>query len=253
MNPAIGGLVVALALLTLAWIGSAARRDASLVDRFWGFGFVVLAVYYWMTAEAAPAPSGTVRALLVGLVAVWGVRLSGYLTWRNWGHGEDYRYRAMRQAAGPRFWWTNLVTVHFLQAAIMWFVSLPLLAAFRGQASLGHPLVWFGLVLFVVGFYFEAAGDWQLTRFRADPANRGRVLDLGVWRYTRHPNYFGDACVWWGFYLIAVASGGAEEAGVSASRRCRQRACPAKRSAKYVLLVILLVSLITFCLGRSPL
>ena len=208
MNPAVGGLVVALGLLTLVWVGSVVRRDASLVDRFWGAGFVVLAVYYWTTAEAASVQSGTASAVVLGLVALWGVRLSGYLTWRNWGHGEDYRYQAMRQKTGPKFWWTNLLTVHYLQAVIMWFVSLPLLAGLQGQASIRHPLVWLGFVLFAVGFYFEAAGDWQLTRFRANEANRGRVLDSGVWRYTRHPNYFGDACLWWGFYGIAVAADG---------------------------------------------
>ena len=209
MSPILGGLVVALALLTLVWIGSVVHQDASLVDRFWGLGFVGLALYYWRTAEAVSGDSGSVRALLLGLVTLWGVRLSGYLTWRNWGHGEDYRYQAMRQAAGPTFWWTNLFRVHYLQAGVMWFVSLPLLAGFQGRASLGNPLVWFGLSLFAVGFFFEAAGDWQLTRFRANPANQGRVLDSGVWRYTRHPNYFGDACLWWGFYCIAVAAGGA--------------------------------------------
>ena len=117
-------------------------------------------------------------------------------------------YQAMRQKTGPKFWWTNLLTVHYLQAVIMWLVSLPLLAGLQGQASIRHPLVWLGFVLFAVGFYFEAAGDWQLTRFRANEANRGRVLDSGVWRYTRHPNYFGDACLWWGFYCIAAAAGG---------------------------------------------
>lgn len=205
MIAALGGLGVALGLLTIVWLASVVRRDASLVDRVWGVGFVALAAYYWWTA--APG-SGVVRVLLFGLVALWGVRLSSYLTWRNWGHGEDYRYQSMRRATGPRFWWTNLITVHYLQAVIMWWVSLPLFAGLHGQVSAGHPLIWFGLVLFGVGFYFEAAGDWQLARFRANPANRGRVLDSGVWRYTRHPNYFGDACLWWGFYCFAATAGG---------------------------------------------
>ena len=90
----------------------------------------------------------------------------------------------------------------------MWFVSLPLFAGLHGQVSAGHPLIWFGVALFGVGFYFEAVGDWQLARFRANPANRGLVLGSGVWRYTRHPNYFGDACLWWGFYCFAAAAGG---------------------------------------------
>ncbi len=209
MNPIVGGLAAALGLLTLVWIGSVIRKDASLVDRVWGLGFVMLAVYYWKTAPEPPAGAAVVRNLTRGLVSLWGLRLSGYLTWRNWGHGEDYRYQSMRRAGGPRFWWVNLFTVHYLQAVIMWFVSLPLFAVFQGQASPGHPAVWLGLGLFAIGFFFEAAGDWQLAAFRANPRNRGLVLDTGVWRYTRHPNYFGDACLWWGFYCLAIASGGA--------------------------------------------
>ena len=208
MNPILSGLSLALVFLTLVWIGSVARWDASLVDRFWGLGFVILAWYYWWAFKPGPA-AGAARNLLLALVTLWGLRLSGYLTWRNWGHGEDYRYRAMREKTGSRFWWTNLFTVHFLQAGLMWFVSLPLLAAMGGDATLRHPLVWVGVGLFAVGFGFEAAGDWQLARFRANPANRGSVLDSGVWRYTRHPNYFGDACLWWGFYCFAAASQGA--------------------------------------------
>ncbi len=204
------GLAVAGALVTLVWLGSLVRRDASLVDRFWGAGFVVLAGWYWWSAPV-PADPGVARyrALLLILVAIWGLRLSAYLSWRNWGHGEDYRYQAMRARGGPAFPWVNLVTIHWLQGAIMWVVALPLLLAFRGNGSLAAPVVWLGGAIWALGFYFEARGDWELARFRADPANAGRVLDTGVWRYTRHPNYFGDAAVWWGIYLVAVGGGAA--------------------------------------------
>ncbi|MGE0443253.1 MAG: DUF1295 domain-containing protein [Gemmatimonadales bacterium] len=202
------GLGLAAGLFTLIWLASLVRTDASLVDRFWGAGFVVLAVGYRLSAPPAPDRAAEVaRLVLLVLVAVWGLRLSGYLTWRNWGHGEDYRYRDMRQRGGRAFAWLSLVTIHWLQAAILWFVSLPLLVGLRGDRPLG-PLSWVGIAFWVVGFGFEAAGDWQLARFKADPANRGRVLSTGVWRYTRHPNYFGDACVWWAFFLFAAAQGG---------------------------------------------
>lgn len=200
------GLAVAFGLLALVWIGSLVRRDASLVDRVWGAGFVVLAwVYRGVTGPAGTEPVPTLTALMV---TVWGLRLSVYLTWRNWGHGEDYRYQAMRARGGPGWPFRNLFTVHWLQGLIMWVVSFPVLAVMRSGASLDHPLVWLGVGLWVTGLCFETIGDWQLARFKANPANRGRVLDHGLWRYTRHPNYFGDACVWWGLYAVAVAGGG---------------------------------------------
>lgn len=200
---ALWGLAGAAGLLTLVWVASLVQRDASLVDRVWGLGFVVVAGFYWWSAGR---PGGA-ATLLFGLVAVWGVRLSAYLTWRNWGHGEDYRYQAMRTRSPNTFALRSFVTVFLLQAVILWVVSAPLLVALRRAQPIGHWLVLVGLALFAVGFYFEAVGDFQLTRFRADPANRGKVLDTGVWRYTRHPNYFGDACVWWGFYCFAAALG----------------------------------------------
>lgn len=199
------GLAVAIGLLTLVWVGSLLRRDASLVDRFWGFGFALLAFFYAQTAPAA-SPQGS-RWLVVGLATVWGLRLSAYLSWRNWGHGEDYRYQEMRARGGARFPVINLVTIHWLQGLIMWVVSLILLVATRHPVPAGF-LAGLGLLLFGIGFGFEALGDGQLARFKANPANRGKVLDTGVWRYTRHPNYFGDACLWWGLFCFAAAAGG---------------------------------------------
>jgi steroid 5-alpha reductase family enzyme len=151
----------------------------------------------------------TGRTLLLGVLAAsWGLRLSVYLLWRNWGHGEDRRYQAMRLRHGECFWWQSLFIVFWLQAAILWFISLPV----QVTAAAGN-LVPLGLIdamgagVFTFGFVFEVAGDWQLARFKSNPANRGRVMDQGLWRYTRHPNYFGDACVWWGIYIIALAGG----------------------------------------------
>lgn len=198
-------LWIALGLFTVIWMVSVIRRDASIVDMFWGPGFMVVAVVYAVLGHAH-----TPRAMLtLVLVAVWGLRLAVYIGWRGRGRGEDYRYREMREKAGKLFPWLSLVSVFWLQAAILWVVSWPLAAATRGEIPSG--LTWLdglGTLLWVVGFIFEAGGDLQLARFKADPANRGRVLDAGFWRYTRHPNYFGDACVWWGLTLIALAAGG---------------------------------------------
>jgi steroid 5-alpha reductase family enzyme len=145
--------------------------------------------------------------LVLVLVAVWAVRLSVYLTWRNWGEPEDRRYRRIRRHYEPGFTLASLYVIFGLQGLLAWIVSLPLLAAIAAPRSLG-ALDYAGVALWAVGIVFETVGDWQLARFKSDAANRGRVMDRGLWRYTRHPNYFGDTCVWWGFYLIALAGGG---------------------------------------------
>jgi len=143
------------------------------------------------------------------LTGIWGLRLGAYLLWRNWGRPEDFRYAAMRRSWGDHFPLASLATVFGLQAVLMWVVSLPVqvAAASALPAHLG-ALDAFGVMVWATGLGFEAIGDWQLARFKADPANAGRVLDRGLWRYTRHPNYFGDACVWWGLFLIACATPG---------------------------------------------
>jgi steroid 5-alpha reductase family enzyme len=194
-----------IAVMIMLWLGAALRRDASIIDPFWGMGFVVIAgLSCWLNAPIVPR-----GWLLTGLTTVWGVRLSLYLLWRNWGHGEDRRYAAMRNRHGAAFSWVSLVTVFLLQGAILWFVSLPLQAILaQAEASPLGVLDAAGVGLWAVGMFFETVGDWQLARFRAEPSNDGRVMDRGLWRYTRHPNYFGDFCVWWGLYLIA-GSGGA--------------------------------------------
>jgi steroid 5-alpha reductase family enzyme len=199
------GLAVALLLMALVWVGSLATDDASLVDRFWGMSFVVLA---WFYAAMASGGAGWFRALAVGLVSVWGVRLSLHITWRNWGHGEDPRYAAMREGGGPGWRWRSLATVFGFQALLAWVIAMPLLVAFSADGPPVLLLVVLGVTCWLVGFVFEAGGDWQLARFKADPANRGAVLDSGLWRYTRHPNYFCDAMCWWGFWLLGTSAGG---------------------------------------------
>lgn len=197
-------LAVLAATMPCLWLISRRRRDVSLVDVFWGVGFIMTAWIAWRLN--APADART--RLLVGLTTVWGLRLSLYLLWRNWGRGEDRRYAAMRERQGDRFARASLFTVFYLQGAILWFISLPIQVAAAGhrQTSLGWIDV-LGLALFVLGFVFESVGDWQLARFQSNRWSMGRVMDRGLWRFTRHPNYFGDFCVWWGLYLISAAGG----------------------------------------------
>lgn len=199
----IAGLLAALGLAFSVWLLSLARRDASIADIFWGAGFVALG---WLYAELGEAESA--RALVVpGLVTIWGGRLAIHLWRRNRGRGEDPRYRAMRRRWGGRFGWVSLFTVFWFQALVLWIVALPLWQVQRAAAAWSW-LDSLGTALFALGFLFEAVGDGQLARFRADPANAGRVLDRGLWRFTRHPNYFGDAAVWWGLGLLALATPG---------------------------------------------
>ena len=194
---------VILALMLLLWLISIAKRDASIVDPFWGAGFVVVAwvsAGWWGLAEPR-------SPLLAVLTTIWGLRLSAHLVGRSWGKGEDFRYQAMRERHGDNFWLISLFTVFGLQGLIMWLVSWPVQF---GQTPDGSNLSWLdglGVVLWTIGFVFESAGDYQLARFKSDPSNHARIMDRGLWRYTRHPNYFGDFCVWWGLYLIAAAGG----------------------------------------------
>ena len=190
------------AMMTLVWLVSLAKRDVSIVDIFWSLGFVLAAWIYHLHGDAA-APR---RQLVLALVTIWGLRLALYIARRGRGQGEDYRYAAMREGRGPSFAWQSYFTVFLLQGALILVISPPLLLV--GAASQFAGWTWsdaVGVVLWAVGFFFEAVGDWQMARFKADPDHRGRVLDTGLWRYTRHPNYFGDAMVWWGFYAFALA------------------------------------------------
>lgn len=202
---AIGALVI-LGLMAALWLISLALRNSSIVDIFWGAGFVLTNwVYFALTPEGFAG-----RKLLAAiLVTVWGLRLSLYILLRNWGRPEDFRYRRWREENGPRWWWKSFLQVFLLQGLLMWVISAPLLAAQAGVQP-GRLTVFdlLAVALWAIGFFFEAVGDLQMARFRANPANKGQVLNRGVWRYTRHPNYFGDATQWWAFYaLAAIASG----------------------------------------------
>ncbi len=195
-------LAIAAAMLAL-WLLSLALRNASIVDVWWGPGIALGTAVAWLSGGASHPRA----ALLVGLAALWALRLGGYLLWRNAGHGEDPRYQAMRRYWGARFPWISLATVFTLQGVLQWVVSLPLQlgAAAPGDAPLGVGDA-LGVLLFATGLGFEAIGDAQLARFKADPGNRGRVMDRGLWRFTRHPNYFGDALAHWGMFVVALGT-----------------------------------------------
>ncbi len=197
------GFLLLMAMFTCVWIVSVKLVNASIVDPFWGLGFVVLAFYYFLHS------SGDVdrKFLVMALSSIWGLRLFAYLLWRSKGKPEDYRYAQFRKQYGEaNYWWISFFQVFLLQGFLLWIISAPLLASqFEGQ---NRPLGFFdgaAVIIWAIGFLFEAGGDHQLAKFKSDPGNKGKVLCTGFWKYTRHPNYFGDACVWTSFACFSVA------------------------------------------------
>ncbi len=184
------------------WLFSVYKRNVTVVDSMWSL-FFLLATIVYIFHENGLTDRNT---LLIGMVLIWSLRLSVYLSWRNRGPHEDHRYQAIRRNNEPHFWLKSLYIVFGLQAVLAWIVSLPLL----GISVSSAPLNWLdlaGFALWFAGFAWAAIADWQLTRFKAQAANHGRVLDSGLWRYCRHPNYFGECLLWWGFYLMALGVG----------------------------------------------
>jgi steroid 5-alpha reductase family enzyme len=201
------GLPVLLLGMTLVWALSLRLSDVSIIDPVWPVAFLVASLVYSASAWTGQgSPLGAPGTFVLVSVALWAARLGGYLTWRKWGEPEDRRYTAMR-AGRKNFKLRSLFMIFWLQAALAWVISLPLFGALGGGPRPWNWLVSLGAFLFVLGFVFEALGDWQLLRFKLDPSSRGQVMDRGLWRWTRHPNYFGNFCMNWGWYACACAAG----------------------------------------------
>lgn len=199
---------VVILLMTSFWLASLPLRNLAIIDVAWGLGFVLIGwstFLYSSDGLRGAFTAGPSRWLLPLLTTLWGLRLSLYLAARNLGQPEDKRYAAMRRRRGAAIWWKSLFLVFGLQGVVMWTVALPLQVGILQSGPGCRALHLLGVVVWSIGFCFETVGDWQLGRFKSCPDNAGRVLDRGLWRYTRHPNYFGDFCVWWGLWLISVA------------------------------------------------
>ena len=199
----LAGTAAALTLMTVMWVASVRRRNITLIDRAWGPMFVAIALAYVVTASSV-----TARAVIVMiLVAIWGLRLSIYLTARDWGHREDWRHGRLREQWGSSTAWRSLVIVFWFQAFAAVCVATPVLAVFRSHQPPLGVLDIIGIIVWSIGFTFEAIGDHQLARFRAARISNERFLATGLRRYTRHPSYFGDALQWWGLGLLGLAAG----------------------------------------------
>ena len=203
MTPSLlaGNALAVFALVTTLWLWSVYRRDASVIDPWWSMGSLLVTARTAVVTGITPG-----KTLLLAMVGAWALRLFGHLTLRARGAPEDPRYQAFRRRFGAeRYWWVSYFQVFLLQGVLMLLVSAPLQLAAAAPAP--DPLAWndlAALALFAAGFTFEAVGDWQLARFRRDPSSKGRALDTGLWRYTRHPNYFGEAVLQWGLWLAAL-------------------------------------------------
>lgn len=196
------GLFAISAFALCGWLLSLVRDNVTHVDSMWSL-FIGMAAYTYTLFfyELNPRTS-----LVLLLVTIWAIRLCVYLTWRNWGPHEDHRYAAIRKNNEPHFWLTSIYIIFGLQAALAWIISMPLFGAIESRTIL-KAWDYLGAIVVIIGLYWETKADWQLSRFKSQPENHGRVLDTGLWHYSRHPNYFGEFCVWWGFYIIALAGG----------------------------------------------
>jgi len=199
------GFGLIMIMMTLLWIYSVKVKNASIIDPFWGVGFLVLSLWY----TYASGNFTTRSIILLLLVSAWSIRLFSYLYLRNKGKGEDHRYQNFRKAFGSdRYWWFSFFQVFLLQGILMLFVSLPLFSSAVNELNKNIGAFEFiGGIIFIIGFLFESIGDYQLTVFKSNPANRNKVLTSGLWKYTRHPNYFGESLIWWGFGIYSLGTG----------------------------------------------
>jgi steroid 5-alpha reductase family enzyme len=195
--------VLVFGMMTALWLLSLALNNSSIVDIFWGTGFVIinLAAFYF-------SQHTTQQTFLTVLVTLWGLRLSIHIFFRNKGKAEDFRYALWRKENGTRWWWVSFFKVFVLQGVLLSIIAVPLLGVQSGASNQSLMVFdYMGIMVWCIGFFFEAVGDYQLSRFKSDPSNKGKIMTSGVWRLTRHPNYFGDAAQWWGFFLFAASSG----------------------------------------------
>lgn len=203
MNLFIWTVIILLVFMTLLFAVALRVKDNSIVDVAYGLAFVLVSWGAYLY-QGGTYPR---QLLLLALITLWGLRLAGHIFLRKRGEsGEDFRYRQWREDWGETFVWRSFLQIFMLQGAVIWLVSLPILLVISEPGEVLGILDLLGAVIWLLGFTFEAIGDWQLLRFKQDSENRGKVIQSGLWRYTRHPNYFGEAILWWGIFLIAVGS-----------------------------------------------
>ncbi len=199
-------LTLALGFMGCAFLVSLYTKTNTIVDIFWGLSFVLIA-WYTLIKTGVYLPR---HIIVTTLVTLWGMRLSGYLVYRNWGKGEDPRYTQLAEHWGTRFYLQSFLKIFMLQGVLVWFVSLSVIAINTSVTAGSFSFIDFiAVLIWCIGFGFEVIGDWQLLRFLSDPIYKGKIMDRGLWRYSRHPNYFGELLMWWSIWLLAVPVGSA--------------------------------------------
>ena len=195
-------LALLMGMATLTWVISVIKKDVSIVDSFWSIFIFAALLLWWYAADTGRGPRALPALILVGL---WAIRLSAYITIRHWGHKEDRRYQKIRQNYEPLFWLKSLGIIFIFQAVLAFLIALPILPVLISKEPLRF-LDFIGMGIFVFGLLFETIADQQIMTFKAKHPGGG-VLNQGLWRYSRHPNYFGEALLWWGFWILAFAAG----------------------------------------------
>lgn len=197
--------IILLFCMSLLWLLSVILKNVSIVDIFWGLGFIIVYAFYFCSLQEIY----TRHILVLILVSIWGLRLTIYLAIRNFGKEEDFRYQEFRRRYGiNRYWWVSFFQVFLLQGFLILIISLPLLGtSFYTKSNDLIGLDYLALLIWIIGFIFESMGDYQLAKFKNNPNNKGKVLVKGLWKYTRHPNYFGDTLVWWAYAIFSISAG----------------------------------------------
>lgn len=193
-----------LVFFVVTFFYAQSQKNNGLIDIAWGLGFVVSAIISLLIGQ----PQGLVPLVMTAAVTIWGLRLTWFLARRNLGKPEDFRYANMRATWNPKtFYWRMFIQIYLLQLVLNFLINLTTVTANLKDIAGWNMLASSGLGVWVLGFTFEAVGDWQLKRFKANPQNKGKLIEQGLWRFSRHPNYFGEATQWWGIYLMAISGG----------------------------------------------
>ena len=201
----VDGVIVIFILAALTWVLSVFLKDVSIVDSAWSLMFLASGIYYYQSTVTPDLKTNIFFALLI----IWSLRLAIHLTWRNWGEPEDRRYQDIRKKYSPNFAVKSLFIIFVFQALLASIISLPVVSVMDGEngsANIGY-VEYFAIVLWTIGFLYESIADWQLAKFKSNESNENKVMNTGLWRNTRHPNYFGEFLIWWGFYIYAFSSG----------------------------------------------